>query len=76
MQEITVFYDGWCPFCTKTKRNIQTIDVFHLVNFVSFRDDCVISKYNLSIEALEEMIHSKKRVGTCEGRNLFLYSNF
>ncbi|PDZ42315.1 DCC1-like thiol-disulfide oxidoreductase family protein [Bacillus wiedmannii] len=60
MQEITVFYDGWCPFCTKTKRNIQKIDVFRLVNFVSFRDDCVISEYKFSIEALEEMIHSKK----------------
>ncbi|TJZ99584.1 DUF393 domain-containing protein [Bacillus thuringiensis] len=61
MQEITVFYDGWCPFCTKTTNNIKKLDLLKLVNFVSFRKDGVISVNQLSIESLQEMIHSKKQ---------------
>ncbi|SDZ17356.1 DCC1-like thiol-disulfide oxidoreductase family protein [Thermoactinomyces sp. DSM 45892] len=61
MQEITVFYDGWCPFCTKTTNQLRRMDCLELVNFVSFREESVVRENHLSIEALEEMIHSKKK---------------
>lgn len=60
-QKIIVFYDGWCPFCTKTTNRIRTMDYFHLVDFVSFREKGIIQENKLSIEKLEEMIHSKKK---------------
>ncbi|EKS8372819.1 DUF393 domain-containing protein [Bacillus cereus] len=60
MQQITVFYDGWCPFCTRTIHKIQKLDFLKLIHFVSFRTEGIIQSNQLSIELLEKMIHSKK----------------
>ncbi|WP_242068189.1 DCC1-like thiol-disulfide oxidoreductase family protein [Bacillus thuringiensis] len=60
-QQIMVFYDGWCPFCTKTTKKIHKMDYLNLIDFVSFRDKGIIQENKLSIEKLEEMIHSRKK---------------
>ncbi len=34
---LTVYYDGWCPACTRSVRWLDRLDLFSLLRFVSFR---------------------------------------
>lgn len=34
---MTVYYDGWCPACTRSARWLERLDLFSLVRYVSFR---------------------------------------
>lgn len=44
---VTVFYDGWCPFCTGQAERLSRADLFRLVRFLSFRDPEVVARYAL-----------------------------
>jgi len=34
---LTVYYDGWCPACTRSARWLSRLDLLSLVHYVSFR---------------------------------------
>jgi len=34
---LTVYYDGWCPTCTRSVRSLDHLDLLSLVRYVSFR---------------------------------------
>ncbi|PTX60798.1 putative DCC family thiol-disulfide oxidoreductase YuxK [Melghirimyces profundicolus] len=59
-QEVTVFYDGWCPFCTKSVRTARKLDWFRLLHFVSFREPHVVKTHNLDPDRLEKRLHSTR----------------
>lgn len=59
-QKIIVFYDGWCSMCQQVKVNCEKLDIFNLVQFVSFREPEAITPYSLDISKLEARMHSKK----------------
>lgn len=63
-RRVTVFYDGWCPFCRKSVETARKLDWFSLLTFVSFRDPGVIERYGLSPEKVEQRLHS-----TADGRH-------
>ncbi|MCP3774920.1 DCC1-like thiol-disulfide oxidoreductase family protein [Paenibacillus sp. MZ04-78.2] len=58
--KIVVFYDGWCPMCRQVKASCEKLDLFHLVDFVSFREPGAIDTYALDRAKLEVRMHSKK----------------
>lgn len=35
---LDVYYDGYCPFCIRSKNVMSRFDFLHLLRFVSFRD--------------------------------------
>lgn len=39
MNLLTVFYDNWCPKCTKFANLIQKLDWLHLINFKELRHE-------------------------------------
>ncbi|MBN2910419.1 DUF393 domain-containing protein [Polycladomyces sp. WAk] len=61
---VTVFYDGWCPFCRQSVTTARKLDWFSLLTFVSFREPGVIERYGLSAEKVEKRLHS-----TADGRH-------
>lgn len=59
-QEVTIFYDGWCPFCTRSVTTAKKLDWFRLLHFVSFREPGVPDRYELDPEQLEKRLHSTR----------------
>lgn len=55
---ITVFYDGWCPFCTQSVKTASRLDWFGWIRFISFREPGVIQRWGLDPERLEKRLHS------------------
>ncbi|PTM56496.1 DCC1-like thiol-disulfide oxidoreductase family protein [Desmospora activa] len=55
---ITVFYDGWCRFCTKSVTTASRLDWFGWIRFVSFREPGIIQQWNLDPEKVEKRLHS------------------
>lgn len=63
MSKIVVFFDSWCPVCTKIERNIKRLDTFRLIEFKSIRN----SDLDIGVpkEDLEKEMHClDKRTGT------------
>ncbi|EJR61959.1 hypothetical protein IIO_02867 [Bacillus cereus VD115] len=50
-----VFYDSWCPMCTAVAERTKKLDKKSKMTFVSFRDDDVVKKYDLSQELRSKM---------------------
>lgn len=50
-----VFYDSWCPMCTAVAERTKKLDKKGKVKFVSFRDEDVVEKYELSQELQSKM---------------------
>ncbi|MDR7523202.1 MAG: DCC1-like thiol-disulfide oxidoreductase family protein [Armatimonadota bacterium] len=44
---LIVFYDGWCPLCTRSVRWLAALDLLSLVQFVSLRDPGVLERYGV-----------------------------
>lgn len=64
---VLILYDGWCPFCTKSIKRFQSLDWLKRLEFVSFRESGVAKKYGISMEDLENRMHSiLKRNGKVE----------
>lgn len=57
-REVTIFYDGWCPFCTQSVNTARRLDWFRLLKFVSFREPGVPERFNLDPARLEQRLHS------------------
>ncbi|MFC4077621.1 DCC1-like thiol-disulfide oxidoreductase family protein [Salinithrix halophila] len=55
---ITVYYDGWCPFCTQSVTTARRLDWFDMIRFVSFREPGVTEQYGLDPERLKKRLHS------------------
>jgi predicted DCC family thiol-disulfide oxidoreductase YuxK len=55
---LVVFYDGWCPLCTRSIRWLGRFDLLSLVRFVSFRDPGVVERYGLDERGAERRIQS------------------
>ncbi|SCW71591.1 antimicrobial peptide system protein, SdpB family [Paenibacillus tianmuensis] len=58
---VIVFYDGWCPFCQASIRNLRKLDWFRLLHFVSFREPNVCNTFQLDLNKLEKRMHSKRK---------------
>ncbi|MGQ0438779.1 DCC1-like thiol-disulfide oxidoreductase family protein, partial [Bacillus sp. B-TM1] len=50
-----VFYDSWCPMCTAVAERTKKLDKKGKMKFVSFRDEDVVEKYELSQELQSKM---------------------
>ncbi|MCY9456844.1 DCC1-like thiol-disulfide oxidoreductase family protein, partial [Bacillus inaquosorum] len=57
--KITVFYDGWCPFCINSVNRLKRMDYFGLLDCLSFREEGVRDEYKLDLNKLEKRMHSK-----------------
>jgi predicted DCC family thiol-disulfide oxidoreductase YuxK len=53
---LTVFFDGWCPVCHKTRTLFECLDWFGVLSFVSFRDPQVVFAAQLDLARAEERI--------------------
>lgn len=61
MRQIVVLYDGWCAFCIQSIKSFQRLDFLKRIEFQSFRDENIVRKYKIDINALENRIHSIKK---------------
>lgn len=55
---LLVFYDGYCPLCTGSKKAIEKADWLGKIEFISFRESGIIEKYELQDKKPEERIYS------------------
>ncbi len=56
MKKCIVFYDNWCPNCTRFSKIIQKLDWFHLVQFKELRN----KKHLDSVKELDEKLAFKQ----------------
>lgn len=61
MRKIIVLYDGWCAFCMQSIHGFRKLDLLKRIEFLSFRDENIVRKYQLDITTLEKRIHSIKK---------------
>lgn len=61
--EINVFYDGWCPLCTKTISILNRLDWFGLIHPQSFRETWVASAYGIDVNRAERRIMAQPHQG-------------
>lgn len=54
---LLVFYDGYCPLCRGSKKAIEKADWLHKIEFQSFREEGIMSEYNLYDKQPEERIY-------------------
>ncbi len=70
---LKVFYDGWCPVCTKSIRWLAQLDLLSLIQFVSFRDRSVTELCRLDMARAERRIQSLAPSGKIrEGMDVLL----
>ncbi|MGH2404494.1 MAG: DCC1-like thiol-disulfide oxidoreductase family protein [bacterium] len=55
---LKVFYDGWCPLCSRSIRWLAQLDVLSLMDFISFRENGVAERYSLDVGRAERRIQS------------------
>ncbi|HFU7090021.1 TPA: thiol-disulfide oxidoreductase DCC family protein [Bacillus cereus] len=55
---IIVFYDSWCPICTKVKNNIEKLDWFNQIQLISIRSEN-INHIEIPLKELEKSMHCK-----------------
>lgn len=74
--EILVFYDNWCPLCSRTVRFYECLDWFGRIVFLSCRDESILQKYNIDQEkAIRRMtaIRFKKKQSKSIKRSCVTY---
>lgn len=54
-----MFYDGWCPVCTRSADLVRRLDVLQRVTPVSFRDPGVIERHGLDLARLEQRMQCR-----------------
>ncbi|MGH9509932.1 MAG: DCC1-like thiol-disulfide oxidoreductase family protein, partial [Terriglobales bacterium] len=70
---LKVFYDGWCPLCTRSIRWLGRFDLLSLIDFLSFRDRGVAEQYGLDVSRAERRIQSVTASGKIrEGMDVLL----
>jgi hypothetical protein len=60
---LLAFYDGWCPACVRSVAWFRALDVFSLVEFVSFRERGVPEIYALDPERAAQRMISRDAAG-------------
>jgi len=55
---LVVLYDGWCPSCARSVRWLRTLDLFVLVDYVSFREPGALEPWGLSSDRAARRIQS------------------
>lgn len=58
---INVYYDSWCPMCTKVSENIKKLDKFNLITLNSIRDKDVLQSVNIPMHDLEKQMHAIRK---------------
>lgn len=53
----TLFYDGFCPYCTATARIVGRLDLGRRLRVVSFRHSTEYQRYGITAAELEEAMH-------------------
>ncbi len=61
-EKFIVFYDSWCPLCTKAKEKIEQYDTKKRITLLSFREREVFEKYNLGGQNVENRIYARDEV--------------
>ena len=51
---MTVYYDGYCPYCRATAMSIRGLDLSRRIRVISFRHDTSYENYGIKIEDLEQ----------------------
>ncbi len=60
---LLAFYDGWCPACVRSVASLRALDIFSLVEFVSFRERGVPEIYALDVERASRRMVSRDAAG-------------
>lgn len=45
MKQLLIFYDNWCPYCTRLSRWIETYDILHKITPLPLRQEDNIIQY-------------------------------
>lgn len=61
--DLVVFYDGWCPMCTRSVHVLRILDLLSVVEYISFRDPGVVHYYGLDSERAARRIQALDRRG-------------
>ena len=56
--QLLVFYDSWCPLCTRAMHAIRKHDRHKTITFISFREDEVMNQYQLWDKDVEQRIYA------------------
>lgn len=57
LPRLTVYVDGFCPYCRQAGRLLKRLDLFGTLDVRSFRHDRSFEKYDLTPDALEREMH-------------------
>lgn len=69
-----VFYDDWCPLCTKTKKFYENLDWLGKISFMPCRDESLLEKYMIDPEkAIRRMVAIKHKKKSEPNRPSFEY---
>ncbi|WP_224749742.1 thiol-disulfide oxidoreductase DCC family protein [Polycladospora coralii] len=53
-----IFYDSFCPLCSKSMGVLEKIDRRHKFQFESIRDSMILEQYNINKEEAEKRMHT------------------
>lgn len=53
MGRLVVFYDGWCPLCTRVAQLWKRLDFLNQLQLVSFRDPSVVRALGVDLQRAE-----------------------
>lgn len=57
--KLTIFYDNWCPNCSKFTNLIQKLDWLHLINFKELRNENHTNQFiEINIELAKQQMAS------------------
>ncbi|GGE56512.1 thioredoxin [Pullulanibacillus camelliae] len=56
--ELLVFYDSWCPLCTRAMQVIKQHDYNGKINFMTFRDPLTMNRYHLWDKQVDKKIYA------------------
>ncbi|GAA0437617.1 DUF393 domain-containing protein [Virgibacillus sp. AGTR] len=55
---VLVFYDTWCPVCTRSMKILAKMDCFRRLQYESTRNIAVLNEYGLEYEKVEKRMHT------------------
>ncbi|WP_094138981.1 DCC1-like thiol-disulfide oxidoreductase family protein [Flavobacterium psychrophilum] len=59
MKKLIIFYDNWCPNCTKFANHIQKIDWLNLIDFKELRNENQTNQFiEINIELAKQQMAS------------------
>lgn len=54
---ILVYYDSWCPLCTRVRQRLGQLDWLKLLRFASIRDQEAVRELGVPMDHLERRMH-------------------